>query len=249
MKFSLIIPILIISYCSAFGQAHSSKPNAVLSARLQAIDKYVAFVNQRKDLKIQIRTDLLFNNTETTTTTYQDPQTAQVCKTLNELHVSYFLNRQIIYEETKDSLPHHQTYYENGKILYTTYNVNVERILEIAYVRNTGGDYGGFTRLKITPDSLIYSGQNNRLHTIYDTSQANSVKNWIKLTQLLKLSDFIKVNSGKSELPTDGSDEYIEIVSTHHRFTLLNGRTDRDNYKKIIPFVDAVTNLVQKPTN
>lgn len=243
MKFIIAALLLILCHLTAFCHVDAMKMSSSLQAKLKEIDTYVTHINQRTDLKEESRTDILMDDTETTHTSYIDSVTKEMVKTLDEKHTGYYRDKQMVYQETRDWDKTNVTYFENGKVIFTTYHLDTEKIQTIFYNVQTGGKSGNYYVLKLTKDSVIFTAGVPRTKTRFVKRKTNSLKNWNKLISLFKLSDFDNVKSGERHVRADGEHTFIRIVTEYHTLDLLNGSEDTVHYEKIRAFAEKLNKM------
>ncbi|MDR6942828.1 hypothetical protein [Mucilaginibacter pocheonensis] len=248
MKLINIIFLLLLCHCGVTGQTITDigSLSDSLKTKLKIIDAYVKQIDKRTDLKKESITSIFLDDTESTHTKYIDSITNQICKAQDEKHTDYYQNGELIYTENRDWDKVNITYFQNHKVLFTTYHLDTENILQIVYSTRTGGRNGRYEYLKLSKDSVIFFAGIPYSKSKYQKHQVNKLKDWNKLTQMLKLSDFDNVKNGKSQLPTNGQDIVIEITTEYHTITQLNGYEDEDAYRKMKHFADLLASIASK---
>jgi hypothetical protein len=217
-----------------------------LKTKLKIIDAYIDQIDKRTDFKKESITYILLNDTESTYTKYIDSVTNQVCKARDEKHTDYYHNGELIYTENRDWDKVNKTYFQNHKVLFTTYHLDTERISQIVYSTRTGGSNGSYEYLKLTKDSVIFSAGIFHSKTKYQKHQANKLKAWSKLIEMIKLSDFENIENGKSQLSTNGQDIVIEITTEYHQIIKVNVQGDKISYQKVRHFIERLASTANK---
>jgi len=248
MKLIKIAFLLLLCNYGVFGQtiADTSNLSDSLKIKLKIIDTYVTQIDKRTDLKKESMIDILLNDVESTHTTYIDSVANQVCKTSDEKRTDYYHNGELIYTENRDWDKVNITYFQNHKILFTTYHLDTEKILQIVYSTRIRKEDVNYKYLKLSEDSIIFSAGTFHSKTKYQKHQANKSKNWSKLTKMIKLSDFENIKTGKSQLFTNGEDIVIEITTEYHKIFKINGHYDQSSYQKIKQFAEMLALMVSK---
>jgi len=248
MKLIKVAFVVLFCHCGVFGQTIADTHNLSysLKIKLKIIDTYVKQINKRTDLKKESITYILLNDVESTHATYIDSVTNQVCKTSDEKRTDYYHNGELIYTENRDWDKVNITYFQNNKILFTTYHLDTEKILQIVYSTRIKKEDVNYKYLKLSEDSVIFSAGTFHSKIKYQKHQANKPKNWSELTKMIKLSDFDNIKNGKSQLSTNGEDVVIEIITEYHKINKINGYEDESSYQKVKQFAELLASMADK---
>ena len=112
-----------------------------------------------------------------------------------------------------------------------------KEITKISLNNFNGGKLGVYSKLEITKEHIYYVNGNFKLKK--EIKEKTSDELWNNLTNV-SIDDFLKVKSNPGRIAYDGTDVEISISFGDEFFSIVNGKEDTLNYKKIKLFVSLL---------
>ena len=228
---------LMLSCYKGYCQKQISSPLLDVKNKVASIRTYVNEVNTNPKLQKTYMFDnsefkqfSIYTKIEYGISNYQTPwKVLKVVKTTQNVNTSYFKDGHLVCTNEISSLYDNYSnikdeYFRNDSLIYSTHNVYKEHILEIQSAYN-GAKAGGSYTLKINKDSIKYF-LDDKLKMAYPTL------NWNRLTELLNLTDFDRIQTTGFESYIDGPDLSYVITTDLRLHSFVNAPLNDPRIKK-----------------
>lgn len=235
--------LLLFSFLSAYCQNNDASSSS-LNEKIATIDAYANDVDHNsklspvrifdygefKHFNIYTKTDFILYGTVT-------QQTLKSIAVTQNTTTCYFKNGKLIYKrEISADYNNYSniktTYLEHDSVINSTTRLAEEHILQIKCIYNGAEEGGNFT-LTITKDSINYSGRKI-------IARRNSGAKWTKMTSLLNLSDFDKIETTKFWSYIDGHDLSYYIITDMRTHCFVNASGTDPAFKKLGGFFKEI---------